>query len=354
MSNYQPDSKSLIQQIRVIISLLDPRTRHQLIYVVFAALGLGLLECASIGLFLPAFQAIVDPSAGERIGRLIGLDIDSIAAGVGGSSVVFPILIAAVMAVFLIKNALQFVVIKRMNRFIFAKQAAFIGRLFNTYLRKDYPFHQGRNTAVAMRNLTVSAGAVFSSGLLPILNLLIETIMVIGIGTVLFLVEPLVTTLIGLIIGGLGILAHRFMAPRFSGWGGDIHQYTMQMIKWVNETLGSIKAVKVSGREEFFVTRFAAVVEQRCTAESEVATFVHLPRLMVESVIIGLLGTVIIFLFWRNVDLVAIVPVLGIYGIAVMRLLPSLNRILNQAAQIKVGVAAVDSVHEDLFDLLEK
>jgi len=342
-------NSGLVSQIVSVLRLLDAHTRSRLVYVFAAMVALGVLESLSLGLFLPLFQGIIDPSSLGKYFAMLSLGSTN---AMSGREIELPVLIVVIVIIFIAKNIFQLAIIHGMNGFIYRKQSEFLTRLFIAYLNKPYNFHLSRNTAISLRNLSVSAVAVFSNGLMPILNLAMETVVVVGIGIVLILVEPIITILVGSALAICGVLIHRFVAPNAARWGAAVNTVSADMLQWIGESLGSIKIIKVARREMFFTERFSAIARRKSTFESYLATLIHLPRLVIESVVILLLGAFVIVLTANGADLSKSLPVLGIYAIAVLRLMPSVNRILNQASQIRIGAAAIADVYDDLAQVL--
>ena len=340
----------MLRQIATVLELLDRRTRWQSAGVLVTMVVLGVLEAASVGLILPLFHTVLDPESAMTYAARVGMEVERTEAGQRQFTMA---VVASVVGLFVVKNALQMLIVHRMNRFIYGKQAAFVTRLFGTYLAKDYAFHLGRNSAVAIRNLTQSARLVFSNGLLPILNLAMEAMMIVAIGIVLVVAEPLGTAIVAVSLGVGAAASHRFMARRLTAWGRNVNDLVAESLKWIGQSLASIKDVKIGAKAPYFTDRFGAITAEQSGYEARLVTFVYMPRLIIEILVLAVLALVVFLFLARQAPMAEIVPILGLYGVAALRLMPSLNRALNQAAQIKVGAAAIEGVKADLRDAAE-
>jgi len=340
-----PLQPTLLRQIRMVIALLDDDMRRKLGRLTVAMMLVGTLELLSLGLFLPLFQAIVDPTVADRYGqilRTVGLPL-----GVGSVGTITAFM-GVVALVFVIKNTVQLIIVRYMNRFIFRKQAEFMQRLFASILQRDYEYHLRVNAALTLRNLTISSVAVFSNGVLPFLNLVMEMVTIVAVLAILIFAEPYATIVIAACLAAIGYGTQRLLAPRLARWGLMVNDLSTDLFRWITETFGAIKSVKVARREQFFEQTFASLTDRRARVESNLATAIVVPRLVVESAIVVLLALVVVILFQREANGTNIVPIIGLYGIACMRLMPSVNRVLSQISMIKIGVAAVEAVRAEM------
>jgi ATP-binding cassette subfamily C protein len=77
----------------------------------------------------------------------------------------------------------------------------------------------------------------------------------------------------------------------------------------------------------------------------------HLPRLLIEAVAIGALVLLVVLMISQPGDNIAsVVPKLGLFAIAAMRLMPSLSKLFSALTSLRDNVAAVDTLYADLKD----
>ena len=119
------------------------------------------------------------------------------------------------------------------------------------------------------------------------------------------------------------------------------------------EALGGIKDVKVLGHEARFFDRF--VVPSRALARYTiwVQLLGEVPRYVLYMLTIcGTICVTLILLPPRDsngaVDWSSSLPVIGLFALAALRMLPELSRLYGSATQIGYGSAAIDRLYEDL------
>jgi ATP-binding cassette subfamily C protein len=115
---------------------------------------------------------------------------------------------------------------------------------------------------------------------------------------------------------------------RVNKYGQDAQHHNAQRIKWVNQGLNSIKETRILGREDFFVQSFN-FHENRFAKSSRYAMLLNqTPRLFIETLAFTalFLGVALALTVGQNRS--EVLPVLALFAVAAIRLLPSLNRVL--------------------------
>ena len=120
------------------------------------------------------------------------------------------------------------------------------------------------------------------------------------------------------------------------------------MIQAINQGLGSILDVRTSSKESYFIKVF----------HKSVANFARVARLnqvikkaspyILELVAVtGLLGIILVLLNTGH-DAAGLVPILALYGAAIVRLRQSIGHIVGSVGEIQYSGAAIESVVTDL------
>jgi ATP-binding cassette subfamily C protein len=334
----------VIDSLRKIWPLLGQQARLNAAVLGLVLCVAALLEMASIGLFLPFLQVVVAPDSvsGSAIGRALMEAVSVLVpsrsvAGLGGLLVAF----------FVVKNLLLLGGAYLQTRITRMGEAELASRLFAAYLEKPWAFFLDRNSAEIVRNVLFSTAAVFNGVLLAWIRLLSEAVLALAAAVVLFAVEPVGTLAAGVafaaIFGGY-YLGFRQALLR---WGKAREELAARRIRGVNEMFAVLKEIKLFGRE----THFAAEFRDLSFADGRIATNVGVagqaPRLIGEIATALTLLVVILVVLQRMPDPADVIPVLGVFAAAALRIMPAFNRGTIYAADIRHRLAAVDNVHRD-------
>ena len=75
------------------------------------------------------------------------------------------------------------------------------------------------------------------------------------------------------------------------------------------------------------------------------------PRYLLELTMVGFLVLFIISLISFEGDLKPLLPTIGVFGMAALRLIPSLNLISGSLIQLRVNHDGINRLHKDIFEI---
>ena len=240
------------------------------------------------------------------------------------------------------------------NKFTFNLQVNLSKKLFESYLRKPYTFHLQINTSILLRNINSETTRVCQLILTPILILLSEILVILGIIILLIFIEPLSTLVILVVLGGSLGLFFKFFRKKIKIFGEKLQYYLGGMFKWVNQGLGAKKEVKTYRREKFFVDSYTRNSEGFAKSARFHEMMNRLPRLFIETLIMTSMILVVIIIILQNNDISKIIPTLALFAFAAIRLIPSMNRIGENINNIIHTKPALDVIYKDIVSLEEK
>jgi ABC-type multidrug transport system fused ATPase/permease subunit len=117
------------------------------------------------------------------------------------------------------------------------------------------------------------------------------------------------------------------------------------------QTLYNIKEIKIAQLEKFFYENFQFLSKKLKKVNDTYLFLQQLPRFLIEFFSILILGSVIFFSS-RNLDN-SIVPLLAVYAASAFRILPSVNRVIQNFNQINFGKPSIDTLY-DTFSNIKK
>jgi ATP-binding cassette, subfamily B, bacterial PglK len=339
----------MFEMIRKMTALLTPKERRQAV-VLFGLMVVGaILEMMGVGAIPLFISLLADPAilhrvpAVEALADRLGLDTPQELI-LGGAIALF--------VLFFLKNLFLLGLSWVQARYVFGRQVHIARRLLRGYLFSPYTFHLRRNTAELLRNSNEDAFNLVGSGLMPLLTLAMEGLTVMGILLLLVFVEPVTSLTAFLILGATTALFLRLLRSRTLRYGKAMHEGRLKMIQAVNEGLGGIKVTKVLGREQAFLDTFVEAADTYAVSGRVRQLLSEGPRLLLETIGIASLLGVTALLLVQGRSLEALIPSLTLLGVAIVRMIPSFNRITGALNTLRYGRFALEAVHRDL-SLLE-
>ena len=334
--------------VRQVWSLFDRPQRRLAVGLFFLMLlGAG-FEALGIGLVMPFIALVAEPTSVQEMPLLpdllaaLGVETGSgvvIAAGLG------------LLGIYLIKNAFLALMYYAQFRFVFNNQVRLSRRLFDAYLHSPYSFHLHRNSAQLLRNVNDEVRMTFAHVVIPLLTLAVELMVVLVLGALLMVVEPVVAPIAIVSFGLVSYGFYRSVRKKTVQLGKEQQHHAGLMIQWVHQGLGGVKEAKVAGCEDYFLEAYNRSSKRYARAMRFHRFVKEIPRNVVETIGLGGMILVVVLLVARGQNMTHILPVLGLFAMAAIRLLPSLTRIIAALTGLRHFRPSVNVITGDL-DLL--
>ena len=333
----------MFESIRQLIAILDPASRVHFLLLLIPMLVMTALEIVSIGLILPVIQVLL---LGQTEGALTKFIVGFLPIGGSGNQGLW---IAGFFAVFFaVKNVLLLVLVFIINRVTLHKKAVYSRKLFMAYLSRPLIFHFKNNSAYLLRNITSGVGSSFACIRLSLM-MGFDALLMIGAFSLLIFVEPVATLSAALVLAAVSFIFFHIGSPFFRHWGDRTVSLQGDLIKWINQSLDGIRDVKLLNAQSYLGKKVGDISLAQADYECRSTTANQMPRLLNETVVvIGFLGIVFVLLSVEKPS-VDVIGVLGLYGMAAMRLMPSLNRILTSATELRLRAKFISTIHDDLI-----
>ena len=206
--------------------------------------------------------------------------------------------------------------------------------LFENTICQPYIFHINTNSSTVIAATTshiTSLVALIDNSLLLVSSFTISFSIIIGI---LFLEFNLSLVLI-LIFCCSYYLIYSLIGNIVYNNGNVIASNKTFIIKFIQESLGSIKNIILSGNHFYYLNRFRTIdasIRTRIASNSFLGIF---PRFLLETLGLILLASTGTFLFITNDSNSNIVLTIGTLAVAAQRLLPSFQQLYSQLTGIK-------------------
>ncbi|MFN5391623.1 MAG: ABC transporter ATP-binding protein [Pseudanabaena sp.] len=334
--------------LRKLLYIFNYQEKWQIATIFLLMLVGAGLETIGVGLIPPFVSLLGNPEIIEQQEILSWLYTQ---LGASSHQIFLLWMSLILLSVYLFKNAYLAILTYWQYRFLYQKQMSLSARLLKLYLNSPYTFHLQRNSAELVRNVTSEVPLIFAGVLIPMLILTTE-MMVMGCITVLLLIaEPLSSAIAAIFLCISIFCLNKIIRKQMNGQGLIRQEQSGQMIKWVNQGLGGIKETKVLGREAFFLNTFAKSTQAYSKANLIVGLATQLPNLFIDTVLIASVLLIVIFSLIQGREIRSILPMLSLFAIAAVRLMPSAKRIISTITTIRYSKDSVDVIHYDLLSL---
>jgi HlyD family secretion protein len=258
-----------------------------------------------------------------------------------GVLVLFFLTISALLSIFTMWKLFMFAT---------AVGAELANRLFTHYVNQNWLFYASGSTAELTKKIANESTRVTSLVILQVMQINARLVAVILLVALLFLVDPLVAVFAFFIIASAYGVLFKLIKLRLQTNGQIISTTLTERFKLMNEAFGGIKDILLLGHSSYFIDKFTDMSEKLAVSEGKNNVIAFVPKYFMELVAFGAMILLVLYMLaTENGNLGVILPVLSLYALAGMKLLPSLQQIYFSTSQIKGNLAAFDAIKSDLM-----
>ncbi|MFG6342654.1 MAG: ABC transporter ATP-binding protein/permease [Lachnospiraceae bacterium] len=331
----------IIKKMRYV---LDRKQKIQICYLgVLVFIG-GILETVSVSAVLPLVWVIIDPAKAEGnkyvrwAMNLLGID--------DIQGFIIPLL-AALIILYALKNAFLLLLASEQNRFIAFNRNKLISQVLREFLNRPYEFYLDADIPTVFRLTDSDIPNVFNI-LMAMISLVSESVVFVLLCIVMIAADWKLLLFLLVVFGILSFLMLKVLKPRLAKLGTKNQAIQSRIAKWRIQAIYGIKDVKVLHREAFFADNYEGSGKIGAGYAKRHAVLNNTPRLLIETVFMAsILGYIIVYISLGN-DALSLVPMLGAFGVAAMRMMPSINRINTYMTDISYFRPCLDYVYENM------
>ena len=234
---------------------------------------------------------------------------------------------------------------------VFTSSAAAAERLLARYLAADYLFHVRRRSASLIQPMTRASDIAFELVAGSTVNIVAEVVTTVALAVVLLLSAPPITLIAVVIV--LAVLAGPIVMTRRS-WeriGESERALLQQQLHVLQQSLGAIKDVKVSGRQPFFEEQFRHLKRDLSRVKQRRSWAASAARHGVEATLVLCMLLVVFLVMRDSASGGNTVSILALFAYTGFRVIPSANRIMLNVGFLREAHPWVASMAEDMRTL---
>jgi ATP-binding cassette subfamily C protein len=336
--------------MRRLADLLTRREKWGLLVLAGLLVVEALLEMIGVAV-IPLFIGLLsDPEQFQLTGVLGGLWDRFSLADQNRTSVV--IWASVILLIFYLAKAAYVTFFSYWKvRYVYNRARKLSTRLFTAYLEAPYLFHLRHATSELFRNVDTECMNLAQKVLLPALQLVSQTVVLVGIVVVLILVVPPIALiwLFGFLV--VGVLVASMLQARTKKLGAMAQEQRRASATVIFSGLAGAKEIKLLGRTESFTTRLTRTLDElfRIQRSNEVVRQA-IPGTIEAIGIAGLLGVTAV-LVARDVPPTELVALLGVFAVGLTRLKGAVRVAMTSLHEFRHNQPSLDAVHDALAEL---
>lgn len=328
-----------------LYKLLSLKQKKSITLFLFLLLFSTILEGLSIALIFPLIKIILDKNYLLELNEKISfLDLTRF----DNSEVIIYTLIFIII-IYMIKSAYLIFFSWWKSSFIFKLNNNISERLFNKYIYSSYSYFFNKNTSEFLRNIYNEAR--FINQLIDaFLKILVEVFSVIVILSVLLSIKFQMTLYSLIFFSFFAIIFNFIFSKKIKRWSFEKQSYVSSIFKNIQQSFSSIKEIIIRGNQNFFSKEFSNILSN-LNLRTKILMFIsEIPKNVIETMAVFAICFVIFKSYQSTTNFTELIPTIGLFGAAALRIMPAFNRIIASKQNLDGCYPSIKLVFEELKD----
>ena len=225
-------------------------------------------------------------------------------------------------------------------------------RLFSFYLNQKWLFHVKSNSAQLINKIAQESDRITLGIIQPAMLINAKLAVSVFLIVAMIIYNPFVALIVGLILGISYVIIFLYVKNSVMRNGKIVSSTQEARYKLMSEGFGGIKEVLISGRQNFFTFNFKKNSNQWADAVGKNQAIGQLPRYIVELITFSIIVGFVIYLTSKGEEnnFRTLFPVLSIYALGGLKLLPAFQSIFVYLTAIKANINAYENIKENLIE----
>ena len=339
----------MIKTIIEFFSLLTPSQRRRFYTLQILLVIMTFAEVASIFSITPFMALVGDPSILQKEGFLrilyekSNLDEPYKFIFYLGFVVLAILIISALISIFITWRLAMFA----------TKIGVEIGdRLYSHYLNRDWLFHTMKSSSNLTEKISTETYRITHMFLLPLMYMNARLFLTLFVFLILLVYDPIVSIICLIVFSITYIIIIKLARARLEINSKNISAMFLERFKLMSDSFGGIKEVLLLDKSSEFKKSFIKAGNKLAYSEGLNRAIALVPRYFMELIGFASMIALVLYLIANSKgNLGLLLPILSIYAIAGVKLLPALQQIYNSIVTIQGNLSAYESIREDLINI---
>tara|TARA_B110000483_G_scaffold243657_1_gene334946 strand:- start:1719 stop:3452 length:1734 start_codon:yes stop_codon:yes gene_type:complete len=329
--------------IRKLFNLFDKSYKYQFFHLISLTFFVALLEMLSMGLIIPIAYFFFNNQTSDIYLVNIFFDFVSHLSNLFNVESII-ILFLLVFLTFLIKFMVLVYFVFFQSNFNANLQVFISGRLLKKFSEMSFSKYSIKNSSSLLRNVNNETSILTNNINLPIIQIISETLVIIGMICLLLLIDFSVTIITIVIFFSAGFFLLTLTKKKLVKAGKDRQEHDAKRINALNLIYGGFKELKVLNKVNYFISKYIQSNKFYTQSYRQQQALSQLPRLLLEIITISSIIILLIYMLNRDRTYVEVLTYLSIFAGCSFKVMPSANRILRSLQLIKFGKSSIDTI----------
>ena len=326
-----------------LFSVLERNQKIRLSYFALFVIIIMFLETFSFGMFYPFLQSITNNSLDKEFLSFLEFFNEKINSKLSVSLLALSIFTFAII----LKNIFLFFFEFWSLTFLRDLKLDFKSKILKAHFKDDYEKISNIKTSVYIRDFSGTVD-IFIRSLQSTMMLIIEFGVFLGLVGLLIFIQSKETIFLVVALAFIAIIFAIIVKNILKIYGGrNLHLEERSMNKLV-DILNSTKEILMSKKSPMFIKQYTKFQFKNLNIRRTVNMIQKFPKFFFEVIVVVSFTTYIFFLSFNDQDINKIIPQIGIFFLAVIRILPAVSKIIIHFNKLKYAEAAALKIAADI------
>jgi ABC-type multidrug transport system fused ATPase/permease subunit len=317
--------------------------KKKLPWMIFLFIILSFFELLGLGLIVPYMSLIINPENSQVASFFYpihkSIDIQNLL-------IIFSL---TLISIFSMKSFFLIIINRKIFSFANLTGANLRQKLLSYYQEMNYEDYINRNSSQYLYSIQDLAITFSQNTMIAVLKIFSEGALAICILIFLALTDLIILLSITALIGTFLYLYDLVVGDKITSYGSATNKYQTKTIKTVNEAINGFKEIKVYNKEKYFYDKVSDMSFNYANTYTKLLVLKTIPRYVLELILVISVITVILISIFIDRDLSTTIPVLSVFCVSGLRLMPAASAIYNGIAQLRFGYNSTTILFNDLF-----
>lgn len=329
---------------REITCVLNKQQAIRLVGLGIMILIGGLLETLGVGSVLPLVNAITNEEK-MRSNKWVILIMKMFHISDMNHFII--LLLITVIVIFVVKNLFLLLLTYVQGKFVNDNQQRVGSYMLEEYLNRPYEFYLNADIPTIFRILDGDIPRVFQL-LMAMISMITEIVVTICLFVVVFMIDYKMTVFMMVMLLLMTLVINKILKPRLNKIGKESIEIQSIAGRWRTKAVYGIKDLKVLGHEHFFASFYDRHTRRGVKVAVEYNVLNNMPGKIIETASIGGILLYIAICIMNGVSANQLLPQISAFGVAAVRLIPSINRINTYMTNIAYCQPSLDYVYKNV------
>jgi ABC-type multidrug transport system fused ATPase/permease subunit len=306
----------------------------------------SLLELIGLGLVGPYVSLLTnsDPLEGGFANILISIGLEN------NPQSLIPILGFILIAFFFIKTIANIWVNYKIFTFSQNQDVRLRSHLMKSYQSLTFTDYMQRNSSEYVDICLRIVGQYTKAVLINLLRAIADIIVTFSI-VIFFMWHFGEVLLILLVLFSILIYSYNFFVKgALKRYGKITNISSKKVIQALNESMSGFKEIRILNKESYFYNKLNYNSKRFAKNQKYSLILSSLPRFIMEFIMIVFIVSIVLFYFKNTVGIISSLPMIGMLGVATIRVFPAASNISTTLTQLNYSRDAVSILYKDILN----